>query len=69
MRLALYCWRFRHAARLRLIPKQTPKARRGQLGVSDGMLNRLMAQIALNGAGIDAVIRQFVTAAMPQHVR
>ena len=28
-----------------------------------------MAQIALDGARIDAVIRQFVAAAMPQHVR
>jgi hypothetical protein len=33
------------------------------------MLNRLVARIGLNGARIDAVIRQFVTAAMPQHVR
>ena len=28
-----------------------------------------MAQIALDGARIDAVIRQLVAAAMPQHVR
>jgi hypothetical protein len=28
-----------------------------------------VAQIALDGARIDAVIRQLVTAAMPQHVR
>ena len=28
-----------------------------------------MAQIALDGARIDAVVRQFVAAAMPQHVR
>ena len=33
------------------------------------MLDRLVAQIALDGAGIDAVVRQFVAAAMPQHVR
>jgi hypothetical protein len=38
------------SARSRLIPKQTPKARRRQLGVADGMLDRLVAQIALNGA-------------------
>jgi hypothetical protein len=56
-------------ARSRLIPKQTPKARRRQLGVADGMLDRLVAQIALDGARIDAVIRQFVAAAMPQHMR
>ena len=28
-----------------------------------------MAKIALNGTGIHAIIRQFVTAAMPQHMR
>jgi hypothetical protein len=33
------------------------------------VLDRFVAQVALNGARIDAVIRQFVTAAMPQHVR
>jgi len=32
------------------------------------MLDRLVAQIALNGSRIDAIIRQFVAAAMPQHV-
>jgi len=53
---------------LHLIPKQTLKARRRELGIADGVLYRLVAQIALDGARIDAVIRQFVTAAMPQHV-
>ena len=52
-----------------LIPKQALKARRRELGVSDGVLDRLVAQIALDGARIDAVVRQFVAAAMPQHVR
>jgi len=28
-----------------------------------------VAQIALDGARIDAIVRQFVTAAMSQHVR
>jgi hypothetical protein len=28
-----------------------------------------VTQVALNGARIDAVVRQFVAAAMPQHVR
>jgi len=32
------------------------------------MLDRFVAQIALDGSRIDAVIRQFVSAAMPQHV-
>ena len=52
-----------------LVPKKALKARRRQLSVADGVLDRLVAQIALDGARIDAVIRQFVTAAMPQHVR
>jgi hypothetical protein len=32
------------------------------------MLDRLVAQMALDGPRIDAVVRQFVAAAMPQHV-
>ena len=40
-----------------LIPKQALKSRRRQLGVADGMLDRLVAQVALDGARIDAVIR------------
>ena len=52
-----------------LILEKALKARRRQLGVSDGVLDRLVAQIALDGARIDAVVRQFVAAAMPQHVR
>ena len=52
-----------------LIPKKSLKARRRQLGVSDGVLDRLVAQIALDRACIDAIIRQLVPAAMPQHVR
>jgi len=52
-----------------LILEKALKARRRQLGVSDGVLDRLVAQIALDGARIDAVVRQFVAAAMPQHMR
>ena len=37
------------------------------MAVSDGVLVRLVAQIALDGARIDAVVRQFVAAAVPQH--
>jgi hypothetical protein len=33
------------------------------------MLNRFVAQIALDGSRIDAIICQFEAAAMPQHVR
>jgi hypothetical protein len=32
------------------------------------MLNRLVTQVTLDGARIDAVIRQLVATAMPQHV-
>jgi hypothetical protein len=52
-----------------LIPKQTPKARGCQLSIANGVLDRFVAQVALDGARIDAVIRQFVAAAVPQHVR
>jgi hypothetical protein len=52
-----------------LIPKQALKSGRRQLGVSDGVLDRLVAEIALDGPRIDAVICQLVAAAMPQHVR
>ena len=52
-----------------LIPKQAPKPGRRELGISNRMLDRLVAQIALDGARIDAVIGQFVAAAVPQHVR
>ena len=45
------------------------KARRRQLGISDGVLDRLVAQITLDGARIDTIVCQFVAAAMPQHVR
>jgi len=33
------------------------------------VLNRLVAQVGLNGAGIDAVIGKLVAATVPQHVR
>jgi hypothetical protein len=49
-----------------LIPKQAFKARRREFGIANGVLDRLVAQIALDGARIDAVVRQFVAAAMPQ---
>jgi hypothetical protein len=49
-------------------PPEIPEPQRRQLGVSDGVLDRLVAQIALDRARIDAIIRQLVPAAMPQHV-
>ena len=33
------------------------------------MLDRRVAEIGLNGPGIDAVVRQLEAASMPQHVR
>jgi|SRR6516164_3094767 len=53
----------------RSVPEQALEPRRCQFGVADGMLDRLVAQIALDGSGIDAIICQFEAAAMPQHVR
>ena len=44
-----------------LIPKQAFKARRREFGVADGVLDRLVAQIALDGARVDVVVRQFVS--------
>jgi hypothetical protein len=49
-------------------PPEIPEPQRRQLGVSDGVLDRLVAQIALDRARIDAIIRQLVPTAMPQHV-
>jgi hypothetical protein len=37
-----------------LVPKQAFEARRRQLGVTHGVLDRFVAEIALNPAGIDA---------------
>jgi hypothetical protein len=53
----------------RSVPEQTLEARRRQFGVSNGMLDRPVAQIALDGSRIDPIIRQLVATAMPQHVR
>jgi hypothetical protein len=33
------------------------------------MLDRLVAEVGLDGPGIDAVVGQFEAASMPQHVR
>jgi hypothetical protein len=53
----------------RSVPKQALEARRRQFGVADSVLDRPVAQIALDGSRIDAIICQLVAAAMPQHVR
>ena len=38
-------------------------------GVSDGVLNVLVAEIVLQGSGIVPVVGKFIAARMPQHVR
>src|SRR5262249_39357736 len=54
---------------LYLIPPKTLEPRRRQLGVAHRVLDRLVAQIALDRARIDALIGQLVTTSMAQHVR
>ena len=52
-----------------LVSKQAFEARRRQLGVTHSVLDRFVAEITLNRAGIDAVVRQLVAAGVPEHVR
>ena len=40
-----------------------------KLGVSDGVLDVLVAEIVLQGSGIVPVVGKFIAARMPQHVR
>src|SRR5262245_23194512 len=40
-----------------------------KLGVSDGVLDVLVAEIVLQGSGVVSVVGKFVAARMPQHVR
>ena len=51
------------------IPEQPLEPLRRQLGVSNRVLNGLVAEIALDRAGIDAIVSQLVAAGMTQHVR
>src|SRR5262249_54702914 len=66
-------WRRRSWDRHRLfgwlIAPKTLEPRRRQLCVAHGVLDRLVAQIALDRARIDALIGQLVAASMAQHVR
>ena len=48
---------------------QTVEPVGGELGVADGMLNAAVAEILLQGAGVDALIRQCKTSAMSELVR
>ena len=47
----------------------SPKPSRCQFGVADRMPDRLVTQIALDRAGIDALIGQLIAAGVTQHVR
>jgi len=51
-----------------LISKQIFEARRGQIGIAHRMLDRFVSQIALDRAGIDAVVCQLISAGVAQHV-
>jgi hypothetical protein len=51
-----------------LVAPEVFKARRRQLCVNDGMLDRNVAQPVLYRPGIVAVIGELVAAAVPQHV-
>ena len=51
-----------------LISKQIFEARRGQLGIAHRMLDRFVSQIALDRAGINAIVCQLVPAGVAQHV-
>jgi len=41
-----------------LIPKKALKTRRRELSIADGVLDRLVAQIALDGSGIQELADQ-----------
>ena len=49
-------------------PKVAEPVRR-KLGVSDGVLDVLVAEVVLQGSGIVPVVGKFIAARMPQHVR
>ena len=51
-----------------LISKQIFEARRGQIGIAHRMLDRFVSQIALDRAGINAIVCQLVPAGVAQHV-
>ena len=52
-----------------LISPEVAEPVRRKLGVSDGVLDVLVAEIGLQRTRVDAVIRELVTAGMPEHVR
>ena len=53
----------------RLVSPKTLEPSRCQFGVARRMLDRLVTQIALDRARIDALIGQLVAAGVAQHVR
>src|SRR5260370_32787921 len=50
-----------------VLPKISEPIRR-KLGVPDGMLNLLVSEVMLQGAGIDALIRKLEPTSVAQHV-
>jgi hypothetical protein len=52
-----------------LIPPEIAEPVGRKLGVSDGVLDILVAEIVLQGSGIVPVVGKFIAARMPQHVR
>jgi hypothetical protein len=65
-------FRMRPASRLggaALVLPKIPKAFRRQLGVAHRMLNVLVTEVVLQRARIDALIGQFETSRVPEHVR
>ena len=54
--------------RERLVSPKTLKPSGRQLCVAHRVLDRLVAQIALDRAGIDAIVGQLVAAGVTQHV-
>ena len=48
-----------------LITPEILEARRGQFGVSDGMLNVAVAEVGLQGTGVVALVGQGITASVP----
>jgi hypothetical protein len=58
-----------HAQVATLVSEEAFEARRRQLGIAHRVLDRLVAEIALDRAGIDALIGQLIAASVPEHVR
>src|SRR5262249_11717936 len=65
---AAYKKRFLMPRKTSIVP-ETFEASRRQLGVPDGVLDVLVAQVGLQAPSIDALVREVIAASMPQHGR